>query len=201
MPFLVRSRTRKPSRVAMIRKPSCLISCSQSLPLGGSGAGIGRQGLIAARGGGRTRNAMHHRRSRHGQASTLPHAAKWTARQTSLRGVRGQRWRFQDKFPRQKPPCDRSTRHCPNRPERSRRVHPYEFVAGASLAQGRSVAVIAIEPSRSVYGPAIRHCRAEAQRSVCLRSTSPETTVCACPACARPRSACGHPRGLRPICR
>jgi hypothetical protein len=46
----VYSRTPSPSRRAMMRKPSCLISCSQSGPDGGRSAGNGRQGLIWPRG-------------------------------------------------------------------------------------------------------------------------------------------------------
>jgi hypothetical protein len=53
-----------------------------------------------------------------------------------------------------------------------------------------------LDADKNFTKPAIRHCQAEAQRSVCLRSTSPATTVCACPPCAHPRSAGGRPRGL-----
>jgi hypothetical protein len=40
----------------MMRKPSCLISCSQSGPHRGVIAGIGRHGLMIAGGWGLTRN-------------------------------------------------------------------------------------------------------------------------------------------------
>ena len=43
-PFRENSRTRSPSRRATIRKPSCLISCTQPMPEGGAMAVRGRQG-------------------------------------------------------------------------------------------------------------------------------------------------------------
>src|SRR6516164_7745272 len=46
LPERVISRTPAPSRRAMMRKPSCLISCSQPEPLGGALAADGRHGSI-----------------------------------------------------------------------------------------------------------------------------------------------------------
>ena len=43
-PFRVISRTPALSRLARMRKPSCLISCIQSVPAGGLLAGLGRHG-------------------------------------------------------------------------------------------------------------------------------------------------------------
>jgi hypothetical protein len=43
-PLRVKSRTPAASRRTSMRKPSCLISCSQPAPAGGLAAGLGRQG-------------------------------------------------------------------------------------------------------------------------------------------------------------
>jgi hypothetical protein len=43
-PLRVKSRTPAVSRRTSMRKPSCLISCSQPAPAGGFAAGLGRQG-------------------------------------------------------------------------------------------------------------------------------------------------------------
>ena len=48
LPFRLISRTFLPSRRAMTRKPSCLISCIQSGPVGGVLARLGRQGSSEA---------------------------------------------------------------------------------------------------------------------------------------------------------
>jgi hypothetical protein len=45
-PLRVKSRTAAALRQAIIRKPSCLISCTQSGPVGGLAAGDGRQGAM-----------------------------------------------------------------------------------------------------------------------------------------------------------
>jgi hypothetical protein len=45
-PLRVRSRTPAASRRAMMRKPSCFISCSQSPPIGGRSTGRGRHGSM-----------------------------------------------------------------------------------------------------------------------------------------------------------
>jgi hypothetical protein len=46
LPLRVMRRTLLASRRAMMRKPSCLISCSQSGPDGGALAGDGRHGSM-----------------------------------------------------------------------------------------------------------------------------------------------------------
>jgi hypothetical protein len=50
------SFTRSPSFLAIIRKPSCLISCSHSSPDGGCGADVGRHGAMKP--AGRTRERL-----------------------------------------------------------------------------------------------------------------------------------------------
>ncbi len=58
-PPRVNRRTREPSRRAMSRKPSCLISCTQSGPDGGRGVLDGRHGSIRGRPEGGTLTQQH----------------------------------------------------------------------------------------------------------------------------------------------
>jgi hypothetical protein len=56
LPGRLKSLTRLPSLRAMIRKPSCLISCSQPFPSGARLVDVGRQGSINPAGRERGRN-------------------------------------------------------------------------------------------------------------------------------------------------